>query len=186
MATLKQIEANRRNALKSTGPKTPEGKAAVRLNSLQHGLRAASLVLPGEDREEFDQLYAALEADWRPQSSTARIYLEQMAVAQWKLRRIEVAEASLLAQDLPASTQIPLLDRLWQSQCRLERSFSRAQREIERLQGPLPRQPAPELRPAVKAEPSASRDDGLPQPAPVTKWVCSSAPASPPASSPAS
>jgi hypothetical protein len=182
MATIKQIEANRLNAQKSTGPKTSGGKAAVRLNSLQHGLRAATLILPGENRQEFDQLYAALEADWRPQSTTARIYLEQMAVAQWKLRRIEVAEASLLAQDLPAATQIPLLDRLWQSQCRLERSFARAQRELERLQGPLPKQPASELRPVSHARPAAAPQDGPPQPEPATKWVCSSAPNSPPAS----
>src|SRR5205807_417954 len=49
MATIKQIEANRRNALKSTGPKTPGGKAAVRLNALRHGLRAHAVVLPGEN-----------------------------------------------------------------------------------------------------------------------------------------
>ena len=47
MATLQQIDAHRRNALKSSGPKTPQGKAAVSLNSLCHGLRARTVVLPG-------------------------------------------------------------------------------------------------------------------------------------------
>ncbi len=182
MATQKQIEANRRNAQKSTGPKTPEGKAAVRLNSLKHGLRSGSLILPGENSDQFDQLFAALESEWQPQSATARIYLEQMAIAQWKLRRLEVAEASLLEQTIPAVTQIPLLDRLWQSQQRLERSFTRAQRELERLQGPLqkrPVQPAAEPRAHAPA-PSSPWPDPAPQPGTATKWVCSSASAAPP------
>ena len=51
MTSEKQIQANRRNAHKSTGPKTPEGKAAVRLNSNKHGLRSQEVLLPGEDEE---------------------------------------------------------------------------------------------------------------------------------------
>ena len=177
MATQKQIDANRRNAQNSTGPKNPEGKAAVRLNSLQHGLRAASLILPGESPEEFDRLYASLEADWQPQSATAKLYVEQMAIAQWKLRRIEIAEASLLSQDIPAVTQIPLLDRLSQSQSRLERSFTRAQRELERLQGPLPKRPV-----QTQTQPLAPWPDPGQQPESAAKWVCSSISATPPAS----
>ena len=170
MATQKQIDANRRNAQKSTGPKTPEGKTAVRLNSLKHGLRAQTLILPGEDPSQFHQLCAGLESEWQPQSATARFYLEQMAIAQWKLRRLEVAEANLLGQDLEATRQIPLLDRLSQCQNRLERSFSRAQHELERLQGPLTKHPAPVMRrPEVQPYPGAGR---APQPGPAAKWVC--------------
>ena len=113
MATLKQIEANRRNALLSTGPKTPEGKAAVRLNALRHGLRAHTVVLPGEKSEAFHQLCDDLEAEWQPQTRTEQLYVEQMAVSQWKLRRMEIGEISLLAQKFGAKNQIPLLDRLW-------------------------------------------------------------------------
>src|SRR2546422_8843330 len=134
MATLQQIEANRRNALKSTGPKTPQGKAAVSLNSLRHGLRARTVVLPGESREEFDRLCNDLELEWRPVSRTAQFYLEQMAVSQWKLTRMEIGEANLYKESVPGKIQLPLLDRLWQAQCRLERSYARAQRELERLQ----------------------------------------------------
>src|SRR5438876_11264331 len=47
---------------------------------------------------------------------------------------MEVAEAGIFKEALSAKVQIPLLDRLWQSQCRLERSYARAQRELERLQ----------------------------------------------------
>jgi len=126
MATFKQIAANRRNALKSTGPKTPEGKAIVRLNSLRHGLRARTVVLPGESREEFNQLCDDLEAEWRPKSSSAQFYLEQMAISQWKLIRMEGSEANIFQEAPRGQASLPLLDRLWQAQCRLERSYARA------------------------------------------------------------
>jgi len=51
MSSDKQVQANRRNALKSTGPRTPEGKAAVRQNALRHGLLSKETLLPGEDQE---------------------------------------------------------------------------------------------------------------------------------------
>jgi hypothetical protein len=134
MATLKQIDANRRNALKSTGPRTPEGKAAVSMNALKHGLRARSVVLPNENAEEFHQLCDDLEAEWNPQSRTEQFYVEQMAVSQWKLNRMEAGEFNVFTADASAQTQLPVLDRLWQAQCRLERSYARAQHELEHLQ----------------------------------------------------
>ena len=134
MSNIRQIEANRLNALKSTGPKTPEGKAAVRMNGLRHGLRARTVVLPGENPEDFHQLCDELETEWNPQSATEKFYVEQMAISHWKLIRIEHAEKSIVTQEAAAKTQIPLLDRLWQCQHRLERSYARAQRELERLQ----------------------------------------------------
>src|SRR6266487_1973580 len=108
MATIKQIEANRRNALQSTGPKTPEGKAAVRLNALRHGLRARTVVLPGEQPEEFQQLCDDLEVGWRPKSRTEQFYVEQMAASQWKLNRMEMAERSVLDQVTDAKTRARL------------------------------------------------------------------------------
>ena len=150
MATIKQIEANRLNAQKSTGPKTPEGKAVTKLNSLRHGLRARTVVLPAEKSEHFHQLCNDLETEWQPQSRTEQFYVEQMAVSQWKLTRVEVAEKSLLEQEFSAKSQIPLVDKLWQCQHRLERSYARAQRELERLQNsrrhPVqqPEKPAPQ------------------------------------------
>src|SRR5437867_4982378 len=156
MATIKQIEANRRNALKSTGPRTPEAKAAVRMNSLRHGLRARTVVLPAENAGEFHQLCNDLEAEWQPQSRTEQFYVEQMAVSQWKLTRVEVAEKSLLEQEFSAKSQIPLVDNLWQCQHRLERSYARAQRDLERLQNSRrrvvqPEKPAPAPQPAAAA-----------------------------------
>src|SRR4029077_15159795 len=162
MATLKQFEANRRNAQKSTGPKTPEGKAAVSMNALRHGLRARTVVLPGENREEFNQLCDDLEVEWRPQSRTEHFYLEQMAVSQWKLTRMEVGEAGIFEDVAASTTKLPLLDRLWQAECRLERSYDRAQRELERLQAsrrqpdPEPEEPAQAAEAPAAASPAAS------------------------------
>jgi hypothetical protein len=107
MATLKQFEANRRNAQKSTGPKTPEGKAAVSMNALRHGLRARTVVLPGENREEFNHLCDDLEVEWHPQSRTEQFYLEQMAVSQWKLTRMEVGEAAIFEDVAISTTKSP-------------------------------------------------------------------------------
>jgi hypothetical protein len=132
MATEKQIAANRRNALKSTGPKSPEGKAAVRLNALRHGLRARTVVLPGEKAEDFHQLCADLEAEWQPQSCTEQLLVEQMAVAQWKLARVDACETALFDR-FEGTRQIGHLDRISQMAVRHERSFFRALRELERL-----------------------------------------------------
>jgi hypothetical protein len=162
MATLKQFEANRRNAQKSTGPKTPEGKAAVSMNALRHGLRARTVVLPGEDREEFNHLCDDLEVEWHPQSRTEQFYVEQMAVSQWKLIRMEVSEVNIFKDADGAKTQISLLDRLWQAECRLERSYSRAQRELQRLQNSRPdpfQQPEdPTPAPAAEARSTATAE----------------------------
>jgi ribosomal silencing factor RsfS len=156
MATLKQFEANRRNAQKSTGPKTPEGKSAVSMNALRHGLRARTVVLPGEDPTEFHHLCDDLQAEWTPQSRTEQFYVEQMAVSQWKLTRMEVVEVNIF-KDTDAKSQLSTLDRLWQAEHRLERSYARAQHELERLQKSRP-QPAPqpeEPPPAPEAEAAA-------------------------------
>ena len=75
MATDKQIAANRLNAQKSTGPKTPEGRAAVRLNGVEHGLYAETLVLPGE------------------------ALVVQLAMAMWRLRRLYHAEVAYCAKE---------------------------------------------------------------------------------------
>jgi hypothetical protein len=165
MATPQQIDANRRNALKSTGPKTPQGKAATSMNSLRHGLRARTVVLPGESREEFNQLCDDLEREWQPLSRTAQFYLEQMAVSQWKLTRMEVAEAAILQKPLTAKTKFALLDRLWQAQCRLEHSYARAQRELERLQDRRPQYLEDDAQPAAKPQ-SAAAAPAAPKPQP--------------------
>jgi hypothetical protein len=130
----KQQEANQQNAKHSTGPKTPEGKAAVRLNALTYGLRARSLLIPGEDPEEYKQLWNDLVADWQPQNRTERLHLEQMSTSQWLLARVAFGENDIYQQDMPAETQSALLRSASTERTRLERSFTTAMRELKQLQ----------------------------------------------------
>ena len=148
LITEKQLNANRRNAQQSTGPKTQEGKAAVRLNALRYGLRARSILLPGENPEEYHQLCADLESGWQPQNRTEQLLVEQMAVAQWKLARLEVGERSIFAQTMPAEKQMALLDRFSTQRSRLERFLQGRARS-----GALPEDPPGPASPARPARP---------------------------------
>src|SRR5260370_17219832 len=72
MTSQKQIEANRRNALKSTGPRSQRGREAVRLNSVTHGLTAKSIITHGEEAEieKLQPIPDSLESEWQPQTIT--------------------------------------------------------------------------------------------------------------------
>ena len=88
----KHREANRQNAQHSTGPNTPEGKAAIRFNALTYGLRTRSTILEDENAADYSQLWDELEADWLPQTRTERCYLETMVTSQWLLKRVAESE----------------------------------------------------------------------------------------------
>ena len=91
--SVKQIEANRRNALRSTGPTTPEGKQVSRLNALKYGLRAKELIIPGqEDPAELEAILRELCEDWKPEGHTEFHLVEQIGLAEWRLRRVYRAE----------------------------------------------------------------------------------------------
>jgi hypothetical protein len=81
MATKKQIAANRRNARKSTGPKTPEGKAASFMNALRHGLRARKVVLRDENQNDYDRLHAGFQDLYRPQNAAEQHLVDLAASA---------------------------------------------------------------------------------------------------------
>ena len=96
MATQKQIEANRRNAQHSTGPRTPEGKAAVRFNALKHGLAAPHALLPTEDPADFDALLRAFLDDLQPLGPIETSLVHKAADAWWRLRRARRYETDFL------------------------------------------------------------------------------------------
>ena len=97
---MKQVQANRRNALKSTGPKTPEGKAAVRLNANKHGLRSQEVLLPGEDEEALKRLDENLRAELQPVGELENLLVDGITAAHWRLRRLRRVEAGVFAWEL--------------------------------------------------------------------------------------
>ena len=100
MTSDKQAEANRRNALKSTGPKTPEGKDAVRLNAVKHGLLAQDILLPGEDEAALKALGERMRTELQPVGELESLLVERIIAAQWRLRRLGRVETGIFAEEL--------------------------------------------------------------------------------------
>jgi len=97
MASRKQIEANRSNALNGTGPRTAEGKARSSRNALTHGLTAQEIVIPGEDVAAYRSFEQQLIDDLQPNGSCELELIERLAATYWRLRRIPRFEAALMA-----------------------------------------------------------------------------------------
>jgi hypothetical protein len=95
MPTLRQIQANRRNSEKSTGPKTPEGKGAASRNALKTGIYSKAVVLPFEDRAALDALTADFYARFAPAGPAERVQVDEFIRAEWSLRRLRRCEAEL-------------------------------------------------------------------------------------------
>src|SRR6516164_5173562 len=91
----RQKSANQRNSRRSTGPKTPEGKAVVRLNALQHGLLAREVVLPGEDADAFEDLWNRVRADLSPVGPIEEFLVDRVVNAMWRLQRVGGVETAL-------------------------------------------------------------------------------------------
>ncbi len=85
MATQKQIEANRKNAKKSTGPKTPDGKSTVAQNATKHGLTALKPLIPGEDPDQFAIFNDAMLADLNPQGPLETVLANRITTLTWQL-----------------------------------------------------------------------------------------------------
>ena len=152
MATKARIAANRRNAKKSTGPKTPEGKAKSCMNALRHGLRAQKAVLPNENQEDFNQVHAGLQDLYQPQTVVEQDLVEQAVLPSGnscapKLR-------NRLLPHTPTPTTKPILNRITQIQTRLERSYFKAYKELERIKAARPEPVVEPVAEPVAANPS--------------------------------
>jgi hypothetical protein len=95
MTSFRQIEANRRNARKSTGPITEEGKQRSRCNAIRHGLTAETVIGALEDAEDYKAFEAAIIADYDAQSAVERELVLRLAGLLWRLRRATTMETGL-------------------------------------------------------------------------------------------
>ena len=150
----KSHEANCRNAQQSRGPVSLEGKKAVRLNALTYGLRARDLILPRENPEEYQQLWAELLDEWKPQTRSERMALEQVATAYWLLARATRSETSIrITQHLSFQEMSRLVDRVYAQRTSLERSLAKGLAQLRQLQKD---RKAAEPKPIAVTEPRAS------------------------------
>jgi hypothetical protein len=100
--TEAQIDANRENAKKSTGPRSAEGKAASSRNRLLHGLRANKHILLDEDPEDFLILLDDLYGRFQPAGDGEEKLVLRIANDQWRLRRAFPMEAGIYRERLHA------------------------------------------------------------------------------------
>jgi len=96
MTSLKQTEANRRNALNSTGPKTVAGKHQSRRNAVRHGLTAETVVDVLEDPEDYKAFETAVASDFDVQTAVERELVLRLASLLWRLRRATAIDTGLL------------------------------------------------------------------------------------------
>jgi hypothetical protein len=95
MTSYRQIEANRRNALRSSGPRTEAGKQASRCNAVRHGLAAETVINALEDVGDYKAFEAAVAADYDAQSAVERELVLRLASLLWRLRRATMMETGL-------------------------------------------------------------------------------------------
>jgi hypothetical protein len=187
MATLKQIEANRRNSLASTGPRTAAGKSAVCFNALKSGIHAESQLIPGEDPEVFRSFAADFTASCNPVGAREQELVDQLIDDAWRLRRLRKAEtqqwtksiARLEARpaDYPAGTETA--DACWNCEASLthiqrmvssiKRSFHRTSADLDKLQAARAKAakqlaPEPEITEQSQFDPPDTRPTPLPSP----------------------
>src|SRR5262245_8935666 len=111
MISLQRLEANRRNALRSTGPRTEDGKQRSRVNAVRHGLTAETVVGSLEDAEDYKAFEAAIIADYAVETAVARELVLRLASLLWRLRRANAIEADLFEIQVEALRQRQLAAR---------------------------------------------------------------------------
>jgi hypothetical protein len=161
MATEKQIQANRQNALSSTGPKSPEGKSRAARNALKHGLLSRDMVLPGESPKELKAFREAMIAELAPEGELEEFLADRVVESAWRLgravrlerdiiqdeflRRIRCRAGSpgaYLGQPDPTGGRVAAstlcgsdtYDKLGRYETHIERGLYRALHELQRLQ----------------------------------------------------
>jgi hypothetical protein len=134
----KRLLANRANALKSTGPRTLEGKARSALNSLKHGLTASTPIKPGEDPAEFNLFQDGMLEELNPLTVEQFNRAQALIEVSWKLHRYRITEAIVLQKDADSRTAYALRD--WERRCEQIRNENYAKRRVDKA--PMPEKPS--------------------------------------------
>ena len=163
MPTLSKSESSRANGAKSRGPKTDAGKQRSSQNAIRHGLTSQTLVLPAEDPADFQRLLDSYLQQLHPAGPVELDLVHEIVAAKWRLNRIALIETQLLAAEIedierdnqedydegdvdelisPVQSLTKAFDRLacnslpflYRLESRLERTYSRALRNLLQLQ----------------------------------------------------
>jgi len=150
MISEKQLEANRRNAQKSTGPKTDEGKSVVAQNAVKHGFTANMPVIAGEDPTIYEQFRRQLLGELLPKGPMEIMLADRVIELSWRLKRagrLQIGTYDALAakqNDADGNTlgriaindfsSGKVLDRLLMHERRIEHSLYKTMLELQRLQ----------------------------------------------------
>jgi hypothetical protein len=102
MLSEQKIQANRLNALRSTGPRSPEGRAKSALNAIKHGLCAQTVIISSENSEEFSRYSKNLSADFAPINQIERNMVKRIVSISWRLDRATKYESLVLDKILNA------------------------------------------------------------------------------------
>jgi hypothetical protein len=143
MVSQLQITANLKNAQKSTGPRSVEGKAVSRFNALKSGIHAKSQVIPGEDPAELEALAQEYREEFTPKSPSEMVLVDSLIAGDWQLRRLRKVEALLWREFADTTAAADLLEAygrnkaLDQVQRRIqttERSYRQTLKQIREIQ----------------------------------------------------
>ena len=86
-----QLNANRENSKLSTGPKSPEGKAKLRLNPLTHGFAGQTVVIPDHQKEDYLKLFKSFRTEFNPQGPSEQFLVQSLAEISWSVQQIRAA-----------------------------------------------------------------------------------------------
>jgi hypothetical protein len=171
MTTQKQIAANRRNAAKSTGPRSPEGKARSSMNALKSGIDSHAQIIRHETPAELEHLKLEYHDRFLPDTPEQRMLVDTLIDCEWLLRRFRRTEAELWLHGMDNQVHQTSLGesfkRMADTFARLQRrvdatqrTFRNALQELQRLQAAEP-QPDPEPDPVTPRPQSANRANGF-------------------------
>jgi hypothetical protein len=133
---MSSFNQNRINAQSSTGPRTPEGKAASSRNAVKHGLSAKFVPLSDEERPQFEQLEADLRDQVKPRGPLQEIIFRELLLAAWKRDVVNTLlfEASQSTRGLFADEASDRVRKLQRHKADQDRAFKSAMRQLTELQ----------------------------------------------------